>query len=104
MADTGLIWRRWKLGNPTDRPDRLHFHQLTLRFLEIRFFGRDLRHVVNPISTIVLVPLISTPQAIGVIYWNNTKATTLWTVLMIVVFLFTYIIGIKIAKKSRLEN
>ena len=41
VADTGLaIWRRWKLGNPTDRPDRLHFHQLTMRFLEIRFFGR----------------------------------------------------------------
>ena len=32
MADTGLaIWRRWKLGNPTDRPDRLHFHQLAMR-------------------------------------------------------------------------
>ena len=42
VADTGLaIWRRWKLGNPADRPDRLHFHQLAMRFLEIRFFGRD---------------------------------------------------------------
>ena len=44
VADTGLaIWRRWKLGNPTDRPDRLHFHQLAMRFIEIRFFGRDRR-------------------------------------------------------------
>ena len=42
VADTGLaIWRRWKLGNPADRPDRLHFHQLVMRFLEIRFFGRS---------------------------------------------------------------
>ena len=33
VADTGLaIWRRWQLGNPTDRPDRLHFHQLAMRF------------------------------------------------------------------------
>ena len=41
VADTGLaIWRRWKLGNPTDRPDRLHFHQLAMRYLEIRFVGR----------------------------------------------------------------
>ena len=38
VADTGLaIWRRWRLGNPADRPDRLHFHQLAMRFLEIRF-------------------------------------------------------------------
>ena len=44
VADTGLaIWRRLKLGNPTGRPDRLHFHQLAMRFLEIRFFGRERR-------------------------------------------------------------
>ena len=33
-------------GNPTDRPDRLHFHQLAMRFLEIRFLvvtGEKLR-------------------------------------------------------------
>ena len=29
-----------EVGKPTDRPDRLHFHQLAMRFLEIRFFGR----------------------------------------------------------------
>ena len=48
VADTGLaIWRRWKLGNPPDRPDRLHFHQLAMRFLEIRFFGRDRREIAK---------------------------------------------------------
>ena len=51
IADTGLaIWRRLKLGNPTDRPDRLHFHQLTMRYLEIRFFGRDRRNISNPVQ------------------------------------------------------
>ena len=40
VADTGLaIWRRWKLGNPAGNPDRLHFHQLAMRFLEIRFLA-----------------------------------------------------------------
>ena len=38
VADTGLaIWRRWKLGTPTDRPDRLHFHQLAMRPLKFDF-------------------------------------------------------------------
>ena len=55
-----------EVGNPADRPDRLHFHQLAMRFLEIRFFGRDKRHIVNPLSTVVLVPLISAPQLLGV--------------------------------------
>ena len=60
VADTGLaIWRRWQSGNPTDRPDRLHFHQLVMRFLEIRFFGRDRREIANPLATLILIPLIS---------------------------------------------
>ncbi len=105
VADTGLaIWRRWKLGNPADRPDRLHFHQLTMRFLEIRFFGRGRRYLVNPISTIILLPLISTPQVLGVIYWDNLKATILCSLLMMVAFVSTYIFGLNVAKKSRLNK
>ncbi len=103
VADTGLaIWRRWKLGNPADRPDRLHFHQLAMRFLEIRFFGRRRRHVVNPISTAVLAPLISVPQFLGVIYWNNLKTTVLLTCLMTLIFMGTYFLGVRAAKTLRL--
>ena len=76
MADTGLaIWRRWKLGNPTAKPDRLHFHQLAMRFLEIRFFGPYKRNLSNPIATVILVPLISTPQLLGIIFWDHFSAS-----------------------------
>ena len=102
VADTGLaIWRRWKLGNPADRPDRLHFHQLAMRFLEIRFLGRDKRKVVNPISTIVLVPFISIPQVFGVLFWDNFAATVWSTLGMGLLFVSTYLVGISIAKNGR---
>ena len=105
VADTGLaIWRRWKLGNPADRPDRLHFHQLIMRFLEIRFFGRDKRHIVNPFSTIVLVPMISVPQALGVLFWNDLKGAMLSTLSMATLFVFTYLFGIAMAKGGRGTN
>ena len=105
VADTGLaIWRRWKLGNPADRPDRLHFHQLTMRFLEIRFFGRHRRHLVNPISTVVLMPLISAPQLLGVIYWNNLKATILYSCLMAFIFLATYFFGVSASRALRVRK
>ena len=102
VADTGLaIWRRWKLGNPAGRPDRLHFHQLAMRFLEIRFFGRERRNIVNPLSTLLLVPLISTPQALGVLLWDNFTATV-WSVAgMTLLFVATYLIGIRVAKSGR---
>ncbi len=105
VADTGLaIWRRWKLGNPADRPDRLHFHQLTMRLLEIRFFGRDRREIANPVATILLIPLISAPQVAGVLFWNDFKATV-WSALCVaIVFVVTYLIGIRIAKTMRAKN
>ena len=56
-----------EVGKPTDRPDRLHFHQLCNAFLEIRFFGRERREIANPAATLILIPLISTPQILGVL-------------------------------------
>lgn len=105
VADTGLaIWRRWKLGNPADRPDRLHFHQLAMRFLEIRFFGRDKRHLSNPLATIVMVPLISSPQILGVLYWNSFETTVWCTLFMGLLFVATYVVCLNMAKRSRGAN
>ena len=105
VADTGLaIWRRWKLGNPADRPDRLHFHQLAMRFLEIRFFGRDKREIANPLATLILIPLISVPQVLGVLFWDNFKASVWSSLLVAVIFVATYLIGIGMAKTGRAKN
>ena len=105
VADTGLaIWRRWKLGNPTDRPDRLHFHQLAMRFLEIRFFGRDRRVITNPAATLTLIPLISAPQVLGVLFWDDFKASLVSTAGMALLFIATYLAGIAVAKKGRVTN
>lgn len=102
VADTGLaIWRRWKLGNPTDRPDRLHFHQLAMRFLEIWVFGRDKREISNPVATLILSPLISAPQVLGVLFWDDFDATVWCTLGVAIAFVTTYLIGIRVAKRGR---
>ena len=104
VADTCLaIWRRWKLGNPTDRPDRLHFHQLAMRFLEIRFFGRDRREISNPLATLILIPLISAPQVLGVLFWDDFQASLVSTAGMGLLFIMTYLFGIAIAKRGRVN-
>ena len=105
VADTGLAsWRRWKLGNPTDRPDRLHFHQLAMRFLEIRFLGRDRREIANPVATLILIPLISAPQVLGVLFWDNFRASVLSAVGMGFLFTLTYLAGIAVAKRGHITN
>ena len=105
VADTVLaIWRRWKLGSPTDRPDRLHFHQLAMRFLEIRVLGRDRREIANPLATLILIPLISSPQVLGVLFWNNLKATVWSTLSVGLLFIMMYLVGIAVAKRRRSTN
>ena len=89
------------MGNPTDRPDRLHFHQLAMRFLEIRYFGRDRRKIVNPIATVILVPMISTPQILGVLFWNDFASTVYATICAGLLFVVTYVVGIKVAKRPK---
>ena len=105
VADTILsIWRRFRLSKRAYHPDRLHFHQLVMRFLEIRYFGRGKRHITNPLSTVIMVPLISVPQVLGVLFWNNFLATVWCTMVVILLFVSTYFVGIGVAKKSRKLN
>ena len=102
VADTILaIWRRWKTGLPTHRPDRLHFHQLVMRFLEIRYFGRNSRRLTNPIATLILIPFISVPQVLGVVFWEHMYSPIFLTPVVALLFFFSYLSYFKLAKKRR---
>ena len=83
-------------------PDRLHFHQLAMRFLEIRFFGREQRVFANPVATLTLMPLISVPQILGVLCWDDFKASVLSAAGVGLLFVVTYLVGIALAKKGRI--
>ena len=86
VADTGLaIWRR-KSGNPRI-VDRLHF-QICV-FWRSDFLA-ETRHIANPIATTIMVPLISFPQFLGVLYWNNNNLAVLLCIGVGMLFILTY--------------
>ncbi|MDP7150290.1 MAG: MraY family glycosyltransferase [Paracoccaceae bacterium] len=100
IADTLLaIWRRLHSGRPTDQPDRLHFHQLALRMIEIRWLGRNNRRLSNPITTLALIPLFVAPQIAGVLLMTSNNAAMLASALFAVLFISAYRIGMKSAGK-----
>ena len=102
VADTILaIWRRWKTGLPTHLPDRLHFHQLVMRFIEIRYFGRNRRRLTNPIATLILIPFISVPQVLGVVFWQHIYSPIFLTPVVALLFFFSYLSCFKLATKGR---
>ena len=99
VADTVLaIWRRKVLSTPHDRPDRLHFHQLVMRFLEKRIFGRGRRHIANPVATLVLLPFILAPQLAGVYFATNQTGAIGALCGFSLLFFMTYILGMRFAR------
>jgi len=101
VADTCLaIWRRVALSTPHDRPDRLHYHQLVMRFLEIRIFGRNTRARSNPIATLVLMPLIAAPQIVGVIFITDHSYAVFAVLIFSVLFFSSYVFGMELAKRG----
>ena len=104
IADTLLaIWRRIKLSSSTSRPDRLHFHQLVMRFLEIRVLGRRRRQLTNPLATFIISPLIVAPQICGLIFAFDHFAAVVSSVLFSLLFILAYAIGIYLAKRSHVR-
>ena len=45
------IYRRYSGGRPIDQPDRLHFHQMVMRALELTFLAKKTRELTNPLAT-----------------------------------------------------
>lgn len=78
IADTLLaIYRRLSTGKRTDQPDRLHFHQMAMRGIETLCSRRLSRNISNPIATVVLLPFVLVPAAMGVFFWDNSSAAVL---------------------------
>lgn len=105
LADTVLaIVRRLRSGKPTHQPDRLHFHQLVMRTLEISILGRSARHIANPLSTVVMIPMFVAPPMVGVLLWNQTTSAAFAFVFFSILFAVTYSVGMVWARASRTQS
>ena len=100
VADTILaIGRRLAKGRPIAHPDRLHFHQLIMRALEIIILGRQQRRISNPLATVIMLPFIVSPMCAGVILATDRMYAPIAVLLLTFLFIITYAKGITIAKK-----
>lgn len=105
VADTALaIYRRRLKNMAADQPDRLHFHQLLMRAIEINWLSRRMRYVANPLTTILIVPLMAAPALIGVVFYDQPIFAFLSVLFFGALFFGTYQIGIRRASKRRLPR
>ena len=102
IADTLLaITRRLSLGKPIAQPDRLHFHQLIMRGVEIVLLGRKKRRIANPLAALFTLPFVFAPMTAGVMFALDHRAAAMACGLSAVAFIATYKTGMSIAPKLR---
>jgi hypothetical protein len=102
IADTLLaITRRLSLGKPIVQPDKLHFHQLVMRGVEIVFLGRQRRRIANPLAALFTLPFVFAPMITAVMFALDPGAAAMAYGLFAVVFIATYKTGMWIAPKLR---
>ena len=102
VADTILaIARRLAKGRPIANPDRLHFHQLIMRAVEIIFLGRQQRRISNPLATVIMLPFIVTPMWAGVMLATDRMYAAITVLVCTFLFITTYATCLTIAKKMR---
>lgn len=100
LADLALaMYRRRRRNLPVSAPDRLHFHQLVMRGLEIKVFGRRKRRITNPLATTVMLPFIGTPVVLGVLLHDRPLLAALALVLCLALFFATYAAGMRYATR-----
>ncbi len=102
IADTLLaIWRRTVRGGDMMRPDRLHFHQLVMRGLEIAMLGRGRRAIANPLAAVVIIPMATFPMFLATIFWDSVGTTAQLSLAAFTLFFLTYLAGMHWSRRGR---
>ena len=95
------IYRRYLKKQPVLHPDKLHFHQIVMRGLEIGILGRRRRSIANPMAAVLMIPAISAPAVLGVIFHASPGAAAFSMFLLFVAFVVSYNIGVRFLSKIR---
>ena len=83
------IIRRLIKGVPVFSPDRLHFHQIVRRGLEVLWLGCGNRRWSNPLATLVMVPFIAAPVVSGVALQHSAHVS--WLVFLAFAVLYSFV-------------
>ena len=87
---TFSVLRRLLRRKSVVMPDRLHFHQLIMRGMEILWLGRDRRNISNPLASLVIISLASIPVFVAQYTIDANWAAVCFFIFFFVSFLLLY--------------
>ena len=87
MDTMAAILRRCLKRGSINQADHMHFHQLMMRVVVIYFRGRVSQNVVNPISTVIILPFCILITFLGVLFLESNVLSIL-TIIIATFFFF----------------
>ncbi len=105
LADVAhTITRRALDGLPIHHPDRMHLHQKIRRGLEIVVLGRGRKALSNPLTTLVMAPMVITPVVAGVLLYDQSMMAWVAFLGFLGLFAVTNLAIIQFARTRRKSN
>lgn len=102
FADTlHSIARRVAGREPVFAPDRMHLHQKVRRCIEIAWLSRDRRKLSNPLTTLVLAPMIVAPVIAGVVLAHDARAAWIAVLMFATIFALSHVAVTRLAIRGR---
>ena len=95
------IFRRKLTRRSTDKPDRMHFHHVVMRGLEIISKRRISRRRSNPLAVILILPLACLPAVLGTFYNQSHQAGVAIFLTSSSLYIFLYTGMVRIIKKRK---
>ena len=86
------------------RADKMHGHHVVLRSLEILGLGKKRGAVSNPLATLILLPAMIAPAALGVVFWNQNGRACALVVAAMICFVLAYRSLVAAAKRRRFRT
>ena len=104
MDTVFAIGRRRFSNGRADQPDRLHFHQLIMRFWQIMSGGKLSKKVANPLATATILPLAALPVIGGVVFVDQPLASFLVVTAAGFAFWLAYSLAIFVIRRRQLRR
>jgi UDP-N-acetylmuramyl pentapeptide phosphotransferase/UDP-N-acetylglucosamine-1-phosphate transferase len=84
------------------RADKMHFHHVVQRSVEIHFLGGKKGAFSNPLATAILLPFLAAPAAMGVLFWNQNGPACALVGLAATLFVLAYRSLVGVAERRSL--
>lgn len=99
MDTTAAVLRRVRKKVPVGEPDKLHFHHVMKRVIDLILSKTENNTIANPLATVAMLPFIALPPLLGVLTAQSTAASLVTLALSVTMYFATKISIIKNFKR-----